>query len=58
MLRSLKANVTCAQLGLQYLGTGSGFETAIESIGFLARWEPWPQRSQHCKQPMLMASEM
>jgi hypothetical protein len=57
MISSLRAKVKCAQLGLHYLGTGRGFETAIESIGFLARLETWPQRSQHCKQPMLMASE-
>jgi hypothetical protein len=34
MISSLKAKVKCAQLGLHYLGTGRGFETAIESIGF------------------------
>ena len=44
MKSSFKAKVKCAQLGLKYIGTGRGFETAIESIGLLARWKAWPQR--------------
>ncbi len=39
MKSSFKAKVKCAQLGLKYIGTGRGFETAIESIGLLARVE-------------------
>lgn len=37
MISSLHVNVTCAQLDVQYLGTGRGFASAIDSIGFLAR---------------------
>ena len=44
MKSSFKAKVKCAQLGLKYIGTGRGFETAIESIGPLVRWKAWPQR--------------
>ena len=58
MIRSLKAKAKCAQLGLQYLGTRRGFDTAIERIGFLAGLETWTQRNQRCKQPMLRASEI
>jgi hypothetical protein len=36
MKSSFKAKVKCGQLGLKYIGTGRGFETAIENIGLLA----------------------
>jgi hypothetical protein len=44
MKSSFEAKVKCAQLGLKYIGTGRGFETATESIGLLARWKAWLQR--------------
>jgi hypothetical protein len=51
MKSSFKAKVTCAQLGLKYIDTRRGFETAIEMIGLLARWKAWPQRRQHSVHP-------
>ena len=43
MKSGFKTKVECAQLVLKYIGAGRGFETAIESIGLLARWKAWPQ---------------
>jgi hypothetical protein len=52
MKSSFKAKVKCAQLDLKYIGTRRGFETAIESIGLLARWKGWLQRRQHSVHPI------
>jgi hypothetical protein len=56
MKSSFKAKVKCAQLGLKYIGTRMGFETAIESIGLLSRWKAWPQRRPTQRAPDLRQS--